>query len=210
MPELSTIQTFEKIDSCDFRPTLNRFSNVITKADLWNDTVRDSLKAFVIEKEGEGYAYTSVTELGNLASDLSGVKIRAVVTGYTSAVDRTFKEDWISCEFLIEISELQGFDGKMHNYSYNLIKRLSQEMQSEFRQTGVYFTNEKQDGFDFDGIRCNDRSKLWQFDYALIPQALADLYNSKPDTYGLKQYGNYFEVWNLERWKDVQPLAVAS
>jgi hypothetical protein len=210
MPELNSIQTFEKIDSCNFRPTLERFCNVVRKADLWNEGIRDALKQFEIEKEGDGYVYTSVTELGHLNSNLSGVKIRALITGYTSAVDRTFAEDWISCEFLIETSELKDFDGKLHDYSYDLIRKLSLEMQSEFRHTGVYFTNQSQDGSDFDGIRCGDSSKLWQFDYALIPLALADIYKNKPYTHGLKQHGNYLEIWDIEHWKEVQPLAAAS
>ncbi len=74
-------------------------------------------------------------------------------------------------------------------------------MQMEFRQTGIYFTDEAQDGSDFNGIRCNDSSKLWQFDYAFIPNTLESLYSKKPDTHNIKRHENYFETWYIARWK---------
>ncbi len=35
MPELSNIQTYEKIIDADFRPTLEKFSRVLKRIGLW-------------------------------------------------------------------------------------------------------------------------------------------------------------------------------
>ena len=122
---------------------------------------------------------------------------------YTPAIEGTFKDNWIGCALLIEAEELRNFtDGKFYSYTYDLVRTLTFEMQKEFKQTGVYFTDEAQDGSDFDGIRSNEMEKLWQFDYATIPSTLESLYSPKPTTHNCKRQGNYIEAWHEDRWKD--------
>ena len=75
-------------------------------------------------------------------------------------------------------------------------------MAREFDQTGIYFTDEAQDGEDFDGIRTTDRNKLWNFDYALIPKKLKELYGEKPMNYKLNETDNWIESWNLDNWTE--------
>ena len=75
------------------------------------------------------------------------------------------------------------------------------EMFREFRQTGIYFTDEAQDGQDFYGLRTHDKSKLWQFDYALIPLTLRQIYNDIPSTHEVIERDNALEVFYKGRWK---------
>lgn len=203
MPELSNIQTYEKIDGSNFRVTLDRFCNVLKSIDLWNDEIKTAFDNFEWTVEDNGFVYSSITQLGHFTSKFSGVKIRPLVMVYTSAVDGTFKDNWICCELLIEAEELRSFeDGQFRSYTYDLVKALAFEMHREFKQTGVYFTDEAQDGSDFDGIRCNDLTKLWQFDYALIPITLDNLYSKRPEAHKVMRHENYFETWHIDRWKE--------
>lgn len=203
MPELSNIQTYEKIDGLNFRPTLDRFCNVLKSIDLWNNEIKEAFDNFEWKAEDSGFVYSSITQLGHFVSRLSKVKIRPLVMGYTPKIDETFVENWICCELLIEAEELRSFtDGQFHSYTYDLVKSLAFEMQKEFKQTGIYFTDEAQDGSDFDGIRYNDLAKLWQFDYAVIPSTLEKLYSNKPTTHHIKRHDNYFETWHTDRWKE--------
>ena len=203
MPELSNIQTYEKIDGSNFRPTLDRFCNVLKSIDLWNDEIKKTFDNFEWKVENDGFVYSSIMQLDHFTSKLSGVKIRPLVMVYTPALDKTFKDNWICCELLIEAEELRSFaNGQFHSYTYDLVKALTFEMQKEFKQTGIYFTDEAQDGSDFDGIRCNNLAKFWQFDYALIPLTLEKLYLSKPMTHNLKRHDNYLETWHIDRWKE--------
>ncbi len=122
---------------------------------------------------------------------------------YTPAIDNTFKDNWVSCDLLIESGKLKSFtDGQFHSFTYSLIKLLTAEMQKEFKQTGIYFTDEAQDGQDFDGVRCYNPDKLWHFDYALIPLTLGKLYSNKPKTHKIRSHENYFEAWYIDRWKE--------
>lgn len=203
MPELSNIQTYEKIDSSNFRPTLDRFRNVLKRIGLWNEEIERAFDNFEWKIEDNGFVYSSITELGHFTSNLSGIKIRPLVMVYTPAIDQTFTGNWICCELLIEAEELRNLsDGQFHNHTYDLIKSLTVEMQKEFKQLGIYFTDEAQDGSDFDGVRCNDQEKLWQFDYALIPLTLEKIYSTKPVTHNIKRQENYIEAWYADRWKE--------
>jgi hypothetical protein len=203
MSELSNIQTFEKIDGSNFRPTLDRFCNVLRSIGLWNDEIKRTFESFEWKVEENGFVYSSITQLGHFPSKLSGVKIRPLAMVYTPSIDETFKDNWIGCELLIKAEELRSFtNGKFYSYTYDLVRMLTFEMQKEFKQTGVYFTDEAQDGSDFDGIRSNKKEKLWQFDYAIIPSTLENLYSPPPTTHNFKRQGNYIEVWYKDRWKD--------
>jgi len=203
MPELSNIQTYEKIDGSNFRPTLDRFCKVLKSIDLWNDEIKTAFDNFEWTVENNGFVYSSITQLGHFTTKISGVNVRPLVMVYTPAIDGTFKDNWICCELLIEAEELRSFeDGQFRSYTYDFVKALTFEMHKEFKQTGIYFTDEAQDGSDFDGIRCNDFTKLWQFDYALIPTTLDNLYSRKPETHNTKRHENYFEAWYIDQWKE--------
>lgn len=99
--------------------------------------------------------------------------------------------------------ELRNFtDGQFSSLTYNLVKSLTFEMHKEFKQTGIYFTNEAQDSSDFEGVRCNNSAQLWQFDYALIPLVLEKLYSKIPPTHKVKRHESYLEAWSIDTWKD--------
>jgi hypothetical protein len=145
MPELSNIQTFEKIDGVDFKPTLNRFIKVLKNIDLWNYELEKSFDRFewnVIN----GFAYSDIPAILSKFE----IKIRPNVMGWTPEIDDTFKDNWVSCDLLIEADKLRGSEtGEFFDETYKLVKTLAWEMQKEFQQTGVYFTDEAQDAQDF-------------------------------------------------------------
>jgi len=203
MPELSNIQTFEKIDGSNFRPTLDRFRNVLKNIGLWNEEIKNTFDNFKWSVEDDGFVYSSITQLGHFKSRLSNIKIRPLVMVYTAAIDTPIEDNWISCELLILSEELRSFDdGKFYRHTYELVKALTFEMQKEFNKTGIYFTDEAQDGSDFSAIRHHDATKLWQFDYALIPNNLDKFYSDKPKTHEILKQEKYNEAWLVERWTE--------
>ena len=203
MPELNQIQTYEKINDSDYKPTIECFSRVLHNIGLWTKEVENAFERFEWEVEDDGFVYSSITQVSPIFSEVLNVEIRPWVMVYTIKIDDAFKDYWISCEFLIETEKLRSFEnGEFYDTTYQLVKFLTSEMQKEFKQTGIYFTDEVQDGKDFNGIINNDSMKLWQFDYALIPFTLENLYNDKPKNYSIRKSENGFEVWNIDRWKE--------
>jgi hypothetical protein len=202
MPELSNIQTFEKLVGTEYRPTIDRFSNVLKSIDLWNKEIQYAFDSFEWKIASDGFVYSSLMDLDYYVSKLSGTKIRPLVMIYTPALNSTFKENWMCCDLLIEAEELRSFEtGQFHHYTYDLVESLTLEMRKEFKETGIYFTDEAQDKDDFDAIRCNDSTKLWHFDYALIPENMEFIYSKPPATHKVNRLDNYFESWYIDRWK---------
>jgi hypothetical protein len=197
MPELSNIQTFEKLNGTDYKPTLDKFELVLKRIGLWTDEVLKAFKEFEW-KEDDGFVYSSITQIGHFKTKYSDVKVRPNVTVYTPALDPSFKDNWMNCDLLIEAEDLRS--DEYFEKTYDLIETLTFEMQKEFRQTGTYFTDEAQEGQDFDGLRTNDKSKLWQFDYALIPLTLKEKYSVTSGTHEVIEKEDFLVAFHKKRW----------
>ena len=203
MPELSNIQTYKKLSGNNYKSTLDKFANVLKRLDLWNKEIEIAFDSFEWKVEDNGFIYSSVSETGFFKTKYSDIVVRPLLMVYTKAVDETFNDNWIVCDLLIEAEKLRDFKtGEYFNKTYEFVKNLAAELAKDFNETGVYFTDEAQDGEDFDGIRTKDQTKLWQFDYAIIPTGLVDLYKNRPDSHEIKETNNYFESWFKERWKE--------
>jgi hypothetical protein len=203
MPELSNIQTYEKIEGINYKPVLERFSKILKNIGLWNNEIENAFGSFVWDVEDNGFVY-SFNDIEPIASKFSEIKIRPLVMGWTSSIDPTFKDNWISCDLLIETENLRSLNSSngdiYYPYVFELINSISKELAKEFHQTGIYFTDEGQDGQDFGGITKKDKSKLWQFDYALIPFSLETIYSEVPTNYLVRKREKFIEALRMEVW----------
>jgi hypothetical protein len=203
MPELSNIQTFEKLNGTDYKPPLAKFEFVLKRIGLWNEEIEKEFNGFEWKVEDNGFVYSSITQAQHFKTNFSDVKVRPLVMIYTPAIDSSFKDNWITCDLLLKTWDLR--QGDYFEKSYDLVETLTCEMFKEFKQTGVYFTDEVQDGQDFKGLRTNDKTKLWQFDYALLPLALKHIYGDSPSTHQVIERDNALEIYYKDRWKKEKP-----
>ena len=200
MPELSNIQTYEKLIGADYQPTLDKFKTVLKRIDLWNDEVKQAFDAFVWKVDEDGKVYSSI-QVGHFKTKLSEIPVRPLVLVYTPATNETITDNWIVCDLLIEAEKLRSFaTGNYHKITYDFVKALTLEMHKEFKQTGVYFTDEAQEGQDFAGVRNINKEKLWQFDYAIIPLTLEQTYSTPALTHKIIHHENHLEAWYFDRW----------
>jgi len=197
MAELSNIQTYEKLVGKYYQPILDRFKIVLQRIDLWNDIVKEAFDSFEWKIEDNGFVYPSIMRLDYFKTKFSDIPVRPSVMVYTPAIDNSITDNWVGCELLIKTEMIRR--GEYLPSTYDFIRSLAIEMQIEFKQTGIYFTDEAQDGQDFDGIR-GDKDKLWQFDYALIPLTLETTYLSTPTTHKIVKNENYLEAFYIDRW----------
>ncbi|MCI2230470.1 hypothetical protein MC378_14920 [Polaribacter sp. MSW13] len=203
MPELSNIQTYEKLNGNDFKPSIEKFAKVLKRIGVWNTEIKKDFESLKWEVEDNGFVYFSNSDSGFYKTLFSEIKVRPLVMAWTPAIDKTFKDNWISCDLLIETETIRNFEnGNYKELTFEFIKKLVKEMAMEFDKTGIYFTDEAQDGEDFDGIRTTDRNKIWNFDYALIPKKLKELYGEKPNNYKINETDNWIETWNSDNWNE--------
>lgn len=198
MPELSNIQTFEKLNGTEYKPTLDKFELVLKRIGLWNEEVKKAFDDFEWNVEDNGFIYSSIVRLGHFKTKYSDIKVRPLVMVYTPTIDSSFMDNWMTCDLLVEAEGLRN--ERYFDRSYDLVEVLTFEMHKEFKQTGTYFTDEAQDGQDFDGLRTKDKSKLWQFDYAMIPLTLKNVYSEIPSTHLIIERADFLEAYYKERW----------
>ena len=201
MPELNNIQTYVKLNGNDYSPTLTKFSKVLQQIGIWNNDIEKCFNSFEWKIEDDGFVYASTAQLGFYKTKFSEIKVRPLLMVYTKAHGDSFQNNWICCDLLIESSDLR--DNNCAAYYEDgcvFVKQLVTEMARQFNQTGIYFTDEAQDGEDFDGLREKNSSKLWKFDYALIPNKLKEPYSSIPETHKVKENENHNECWYASRW----------
>lgn len=204
MPELSNIQTYERINGNDFQSILEKFKTVLQRIDLWNDEVKQAFDVFEWKVKYDSFGYSSIIQLGYYKTKFSDIPVRPLAMIYTPTIEKAINDNWIVCELLIEAEKLRSFTtGNYCKKTCNFVKSLTSEIYKEFKQTGVYFTDEAQDGQDFDGIYNINKEKLWQFDYAIIPMTLEDTYFNPPLTHKIIHIENHLEAWNINKW----PLA---
>lgn len=203
MPELSNIQTYEKLNGYDIKPSIEKFAKILARIGVWNTDIEKQFEALEWKVEDNGFVYLSNSDFGYFKTHFSEIKVRPHLLAWTPEIDKTFKDNWISFDLLIESQTIRNFEnGNYKELTYEFIKKLVKEMATEFEETGIYFTDEAQDGEDFDGIRTTDRNKLWNFDYALIPNKLKELYGEKPNNYKIYGTGNWIESWNSDNWNE--------
>ncbi len=201
MSEFNSIQLFEKIEGTDASTTLHKFSIVLKTIGIWNKQVQTAFEQFEWKPNDDGYAFTSLGELGWFETNASStIKVRPLVLPYTTAFE-SFASNWVGCLLLIRTGDLKnGIDGGYKKGINEFVTMLMISMQKEFPDLPIYFADEAQEGSDFDGIRCNDLEKLWQFDFAIIPSPLYSVYSNQPGWFNVKEVGNYRIVLDSKKW----------
>ena len=201
MPEFSNIQTYVLVKECNYQEELNKYYSILENIGVETQDVRKRFNGFYWELDDDGYVHNQISSnLPFLISTLTPIPIRPHIPFYT-----TQSGIWMGLELLIETEKLQDLITRTYYQKpYILIKTLVYELHKQFQQTGVYFTDEAQDGQDFDGITEHDHTQLWNFDYAIIPNHLKTLYANCPATHQIKPHDKYFEAWYIGegRWQN--------
>jgi hypothetical protein len=144
-----------------------------------------SLSNFEWKVEDNGFIYPTI-HADYIKEKHTGINIRSLVTIFTKEIDNSFVDNWISIELLFLTDEIMK-NGKYISGQLSLVREICLAFSKEFSQTGIYFANEGKSGEDFDGIRLNNSNKIWQFDYALIPENLKALYLKAPAQFETKR-----------------------
>lgn len=203
MPELHNIQTFVKLSNENtFNTVVTEFVEVLKIIGINSEKLYNLLNSYEWLVEDNGFVYPTQPYYNK--TKFSDLEVQPLIIGYTPGVDNSFKDKWISLELLFRTENI--WDTALNSYKpeiFELIKNLSLELQKQFKDTGVYFTDESQDGNDFDGLRKQDHSLLWQFDYAVIPNHLKRLYSSNPEDFLITEHEEYAEVINSKKWSSI-------
>ena len=202
MPALSNIQTYVSTSQKSYQSELLRFQRVLISLGIWNHNIELGFKEFEwVEEEDNGFVYSSLIRLNYVHNSKLAYAARplAMVQPVNDA------SSWF-CFELLSIAEDQVEVNQSTNTFYyknnvlEFVRKLAHAFHEEFKETGTYFTDEAQDGIDFEGLTQKDSSKLWNFDFAIIPNTLKGIYSEVPETHKIIEYQDYFEAYYFEKW----------
>lgn len=203
MGEISNIQTYLEVTEATYQVALDKFASALKAIGLWNEAIAESIASFKWERDEVGAVFSTFTAPPDYATRVMDTQVSPYV--FISLLSEEQKGDkyWLAFNLYLETEEIQNFyNGEYYQETYTLIKHLTQAMHHAFEQTGVYFTDELQDMEALEAFSDKDLTKLWEFDYAIIPNTLAVLYCKPPATHTIKKHENYIEAWYTERWND--------
>jgi hypothetical protein len=203
MGEISNIQTYAKVTEANYQLALDKFALALKAIGLWNDAIAESMASFKWERDDVGAVFSTFTAPPDYAARVHDMQVSPYV--FICLLTGAQKSDdyWLAFNLYLETEELQNFyNGEYYQETYPLIKHLTLAMHKELDQTGVYFTDELQDMEALEAFSEKDLSKLWEFDYAIIPNHLAMLYSKPPSTHTIKKHEIFIEAWYSDRWKE--------
>lgn len=201
MPELHSIQTFEQIDKSTYLDVFNKVSNVLKSIGVWNEEITTTFESFSWEENATDFMFSALMNLGYYRTAFSEFEVSPSVMVYCKGLDQSFTTYWMSFQLLIRTSDVYDNISYAYKDVFRQVEQLCKLVAQKFTQTGVYFADEAQDGSDFDGIRNNEKSKLWQFDYAILPLKLQELYGNVPITHTIKEESGAVIAWNKHIWQ---------
>ncbi|UVI27427.1 hypothetical protein [Paenibacillus spongiae] len=205
MPEYSHIQTYLKCGPENFKDGIKHFSEVLTSLGL------DS-KYFTVELEWElsdnGFMYVGGGAKAQLyVNNGNRLHIRPYVIGWTPEVIKELQESWleVSLLFWTEEIELDWRTGQLKEEHKSVVWTMMEKFSKEFRESGVYFTNEVTDGKPWEALICGKKAEVWTFDAAILPEHLINSYlDSQPEMFTSIKANNMFvarrSVWMSEPW----------
>ncbi len=203
MPEIHNIQTYAKVTEANYQQWLDKFAEALKAIGLWNDAIAESITSFKWERDELGGVFSTFTAPPDYACRVMDTQVSPYVFISLLTEGQQGDDYWLAFNLYIETDELYNpFTGEFYQETYALIKQLTQAMHQSFTETGVYFTNELQDMEALEAFSDNELTKLWEFDYAIIPNHLAVLYSKPPATHTIKKHPTHIEAWFTERWKE--------
>jgi hypothetical protein len=91
---------------------------------------------------------------------------------------KVLDEPWV--ELLIMVKPEDRITSEYETECEEVLFKIMSMLSEVFQDTGVFITNEMQDGEAFLGFVTNREDMYWKFDYAIIPSHLNELYKNIP------------------------------
>lgn len=192
MEKFDQIQTYVRyIDEENFQRVLQDYKKLLlhigfSKCDVenWISGINRS-----VEEYGVDIIKTNILSK-NLVLEMDQHKINVTVSIliWTNESNKYLNEPWI--EILLLINQEENINTQYEKQYETIIWGIMEIFSVNFQETGVFATNEMNDGEAFIGFAANLKEKLWAFNRAIIPSHHHLLYQNtsgKVSSYSVSQ-----------------------
>lgn len=188
----SHIQTYVRLKNSEgFQHIIDRFKQVMINSGISFDDINSWILG--INPQDDDTLYASIEDIPLSHDMLVKVENNKYIVN-TSIIIWTHKsiETWL--ELLITVD---GGDSTCKDKGFDdFILKIMENLSEVFNETGIYLSNEMQDGEAFIGLVENKIEKLWEFNAAIIPMPHLSFYKQMPKDfkrYNTHEGSNFFK-----------------
>ncbi|WP_157807244.1 hypothetical protein [Hymenobacter chitinivorans] len=194
---MNSIRLCEPLEGADFKPVLDRFGRVLQRIGAPMEEVQRMFDAFTWDVNDIGWVFSS-EHVSEFIPPGFTIPLYLTIDGMAPEMGNVVG-NWLCCDLYTDTHRLLGPGYFYHAQAQRLVEYVAHELRREFPQAAIYFVDEVQLG-DFDAARQPDPTKLWEFEYALLPPSLYDTYAAVPATHATAWHEEYLEAWYQGRW----------
>jgi hypothetical protein len=179
------IQTYARyINKENFQRVLQSYRQLLLQIGLSNYDVNKWISGITRSVDDFGINYIETNYISHnmiLEMDLCRMNVCVSILIWTNETISYLKEPWV--EILLRIKPEEQINEEYESELENIIWEIMSIISGEFQETGVYGTNEMQDGEAFIGLAANLKEKLWAFNRAIIPHHHHLHYQNMPEDF---------------------------
>jgi hypothetical protein len=177
------IQTYTRfVNEENFQHILYRYRRLCLQLGLSTDDLKRWESGITWSLDDSGlvtiqsipFSHVMMLELDNLR-----LNVTVSIIIWKDIIDfKILDEPWI--ELLVMVKPDVPTTSEYEKEFEKVIIKIMSMFSEVFQETGVFITNEMQDGEAFLGFVTNREKMYWEFDYAVIPSHLNELYKNIP------------------------------
>ena len=185
MAKYEQIQTYARyINEENFQRVLQNYRQLLLQIGLSNYDVENWISGILRSVDDFGIDSIETNIIShNMVLEMNQCKLNVCVSIliWTNETISYLKESWVEILLLIKPEEQinTAYESELENILWGIMSIFSEK----FQETGVYATNEMNDGEAFIGLAANLKEKLWAFNRAIIPYHHHLFYQNMPDDF---------------------------
>ncbi len=201
MPEYSQIQTYIKYNEETFNEVLIKARDLFLEFGINKNLLDNWIKDISWKVEDNGFVYTGCNfkpqKINCLNTDIE-LQICPLISGF-------LPEEFyyvVKIELLFHTDEIEySRTNKLTKEIGQIIWKSLNKFWDYFKETGIYFTDEAQDGRALDTIHSNNSKDLYEFDLAIIPNKYEKLYENISTEFTCKKLSDALVIARTCRWE---------
>lgn len=201
----TVIRVFEKVEASPL-DILNNFRKVLLSIGCWKEEMGGKFEnpKWHASDAGIQWDWNYVGAHDPMPSKFVGLSIQA--TAQPDLLNTKPFEGGIICTLVLKFAD-QGskFDGN----AYAAIHEIALLLFHEFKTRPVILLMDESKkkfppGDTWEPVELSIYKKMlnpWNFDYAILPRSLDEVYETIKETHMVKKHENYIESWRMNTWK---------
>lgn len=203
----TVIRVFEKVEASPL-DILNNFRNVLNGIGCWKEEMGEKFvdPKWIVSDSGIQWEWDYLGYHDYLPSKFSGLSIQATAQPYPLNTRAGLFQGGIICTMCLKFENQAS---KFDLSAYAIINEIALLLFNAFKTRPVILLMDESKqrfppGNTWEPIELSIYKSMlnpWNFDYAILPKSLEQVYEPRAATHVLKKHEKYTESWRIDKWK---------